>query len=219
MSFNSSELIQEVATSTYPHGFLYVVLSDNLCRAVHVPLETADQLSETQQTPNTCDPWDNDCGDGGSICDMSSQLKLILWTCWHTAVYFHIQLLEWVLEESTGLSVSKTLTCRPVHRQSVSGCTCPSPAWSGSIYCPWADLWWTPEREMQNVINMWDACESQNWRWEDSKLSVRHVHSVNSLTSDWNTSGPYLSVLSSKMENKVSKMSWRNCRTVRETDK
>lgn len=29
----------------YPHGFLDVVLSDDLSRAVHVPLQTADQLS------------------------------------------------------------------------------------------------------------------------------------------------------------------------------
>ena len=35
---------------SHPHGFLYVVLSDHLSRALHVPLQTADQLSGTQQT-------------------------------------------------------------------------------------------------------------------------------------------------------------------------
>lgn len=40
-------------SGSYPHGFLYVVLSDHLCRAVHVPLQTANQLSVTQQTLHT----------------------------------------------------------------------------------------------------------------------------------------------------------------------
>lgn len=54
--FNSSdeskaalvEHTEDVCGGSYPHCFLYVVLSHHLCRAVHVPLQTADQLSETQ---------------------------------------------------------------------------------------------------------------------------------------------------------------------------
>lgn len=41
--------------------------------------------------------------------------------------------------------------------------------------------------------------------------TVNTLHILHTLTSDWNTSGPYLSVLSSKIENNVSRISWRNC--------
>lgn len=40
---------EELLEVSYPHGFLDVVLPDHLCRPVHVPLQAADQLSETLQ--------------------------------------------------------------------------------------------------------------------------------------------------------------------------
>lgn len=37
----------------YPHGFLDVVLPNQLCRAVHVPLQTADELPGERAVPGT----------------------------------------------------------------------------------------------------------------------------------------------------------------------
>lgn len=45
------------------------------------------------------------------------------------------------------------------------------------------------------------------------------LHSFNAPTSDWKTSGPYLSVLSSKRQKSVSRTSRRNCGNKRKRHK
>lgn len=65
---------------------------------------------------------------------------------------------------------SWNLTCRPVHQQSVSVCTCPWLVGSGNIYCPWAGWWQKPEREEEGGKN--ETC----WIYSMYLESVSNFH-------------------------------------------
>lgn len=84
-----------------------------------------------------------------------------------TFVLVPVKIKVWVSTETS------TLTCKPTRQQSASGCRCPSPVWSGNIYCPWAGWWWTPEREKKVKQSDRKWCICRPW-CTDAKQPIKY---------------------------------------------
>lgn len=162
----------------YPHGFLYVVLSDDLSRAVHVPLQTSYQFSVDKlagvKKLQRRHKWNKSFKQAAD--SEKNMISFALLVCQSAGkVVLDVGIYYWsvVVEPAVPEQVNDEHLSTYIH-----------------------------------VTFYFHLIKKSHKTWFGVWAQLR---SSNAPTRDWKTSGPYLSVLSSKRQKSVSRTSLRNC--------